>query len=99
MGRWRRKVRGHAGATWDHTASYFVSLRVAIIYFCQGLLLYIFVSKDYNNIFVRNYLLALLTFFSFHLLLLTGAILKLSGKEMPHFEGPAAVYDDEFSAF
>lgn len=27
------------------------------------------------------------------------AILKLSGKEMPHFEGPAAVYDDEFSAF
>ena len=93
---------------WDHTASYFVSLRVAIIYFCQGLLLYIFVrdynlffvsKKVYKNIFVRNYLLALLTFFSFHLLLLTGAILKLSGKEMPHFEGPAAVYDDEFSAF
>ena len=97
MGRWRRKVRGHSSATWDHTASYFVSLRVAIIYFCRGLQFIFCVS--HNNIFVRNYLLALLTFFSFHLLLLTGAILKLSGKEMPHFEGPAAVYDDEFSAF
>ena len=30
---------------------------------------------------------------------MTGAILKLSGKEMPRFEGPASVYDDEFSAF
>ena len=51
MGRWRRKVRGHSSAMWDHTASYFVSLRVAIIYFCQGLLLYIFVG-DYNLLFV-----------------------------------------------
>ena len=68
-----------------------------IIFFCQGLQFIFCVS--HNNIFVRNYLLALLTFFSFHLLLFTGAILKLSGKEMPHFEGPAAVYDDEFSAF
>jgi hypothetical protein len=105
VGRWRRKVRGHAGATWDHTASYFVSLRVAIIYFCQGLLLYIFVG-DYNLLFVSVTIIFLsgttcwfVDYFSFHLLLLTGAILKLSGKEMPHFEGPAAVYDDEFSAF
>ena len=27
------------------------------------------------------------------------AILKLSGKDIPHFEGPARVFDDEFSAF
>jgi len=27
------------------------------------------------------------------------AILKLSGKELPFFEGPAVVFDDEFSAF
>ena len=27
------------------------------------------------------------------------AILKLSGKDIPHFEGPANVFDDEFSAY
>ena len=82
--------------------------------FLFGLLLYIF-ARDYYYIFLSGttiYFLCQSTiiflsgttcwfvdFFSFHLLLLTGAILKLSGKEMPHFEGPAAVYDDEFSAF
>ena len=40
-----------------------------------------------------------------HLTILRGslapqsAILKLSGKDIPHFEGPALVFEDEFSAF